>query len=60
MSKIFLHLKQVSLSLPILDFFWEYTSFISDIVSSDHVIGAVLSKVQDGEEKVIAYYSGVL
>ena len=31
--------------------------FILDTDASDQGVGAVLSQVQDGEEKVVAYYS---
>ena len=53
-------LKQILISSPILSFPSGEGQFILDVDASDHGIGAVLSQVQEGKEKVIAYYSRVL
>ena len=53
-------LKQSLCSSPILAFPNETDTFIVDTDASLHSIGAVLSQVQDGVERVIAYGSKVL
>ena len=45
---------------PVLAFPKENCLFVLDTDASDFAIGAVLSQVQGGEEKVIAYYSKTL
>jgi len=55
----FKELKGRLISSPILSFPKEDGQFILDTDTSNHGIGAVLSQVQEGEEKVIAYYSRV-
>lgn len=47
-------------SSPILSFPKEQGQFILDTDASNHGVGAVLSQVQNGSEKVIAYYNRVL
>lgn len=47
-------------SSPILSFPKEQGQFILDTDASNHGVGVVLSQVQNGTEKVIAYYSRVL
>jgi len=46
-------------SSPILSFPTEIGQFILDTDASNHGMGAVLSQVQDGKEKVIAYLNKV-
>jgi len=55
----FKELKRRLISSPILSFPKEDGQFILDTDASNHGIGAVLSQVQEGGEKVIAYYSRV-
>jgi len=58
-GKAFEELKKRLISSPILSFPKEEGQFILDTDASNHGIGAVLSQVQEGKEKVIAYYSKV-
>jgi len=58
-GKAFKELKERLISSPILIFPKENGQFILDTDASNHGIGAVLSQVQEGKEKVIAYYSKV-
>lgn len=53
-------LKERLVSSPILSFPNEFGEFVLDTDASNHGIGAVLSQVQDGLERVIAYFSRVL
>ena len=50
-------LKQALTNTPILAYPRNEDSFILDTDASNTCLGAVLSQVQDGTEKVIAYYS---
>ncbi|EFN74747.1 Retrovirus-related Pol polyprotein from transposon 412, partial [Camponotus floridanus] len=63
-QEAFQELKSKLTSSPILPFFshsaWNTDAIILDTDASNHGIGAVLSQIQDGSEKVIAYYSRVL
>lgn len=59
-QEAFEKLKQKMISTPILSFPNETGEFILDTDASNHGIGAVLSQLQDGNEKVIAYFSRVL
>lgn len=56
----FQRLKKCLMSSPILSFPRNEGQFLLDTDASNHGIGAVLSQIQDGSEKVIAYYSRVL
>lgn len=56
----FEQLKKALSSPPMLALPEGTGGFILDTDASDHGIGAVLSEVQDGQERVIAYYSYVL
>jgi len=58
-GKAFEELKKRLISSPILTFPKEEGQFILDTDASNHGIGAVLSQVQEGKERVIAYYSKV-
>lgn len=53
-------LKEKLISAPVLCYPVENGQFILDTDASGHAIGAVLSQVQEGEEKVIAYASKML
>jgi len=53
----FVILKQGLISSPVLSFPIKEREFILDTDSSNHGLGAVLSQKQEGEEKVIAYFS---
>jgi len=57
---VFETLKQALTSSPILSFPSGDEKFILDTDASNIGIGAVLSQIQGGEEKVIAYFSRVL
>ena len=59
-AKAFTNLKTKLLSKPILTFPSPSDPFILDCDASNTSIGAVLSQMQDGKEKVIAYYSYAL
>ena len=54
-QKAFDELKKILCSSPILAFPNETDMFVVDTDASAHSIGAVLSQVQDGHERVIAY-----
>ena len=53
-------LKQALVSAPILGYPQEEGSYILDADASGWGLGAVLARVQDGEERVLAYYSRTL
>ena len=53
-------LKQKLVSAPVLAYPLPEGDYILDTGASGHSIGAMLSQVQDGEERVIAYASQVL
>jgi hypothetical protein len=53
----FENLKQALTNTPILAYPRNEDSFILDTDASNTCMGAVLSQIQDGKEKVIAYYS---
>ena len=53
-------LKQKLISAPVLSYPSENGQFILDSDASGHAIGAVLSQIQNGEEKVIAFASKML
>ena len=53
-------LRKILCSSPIVAFPNETDMFVVDTDASAHSIGAVLSQVQDGHERVIAYGSKVL
>ena len=59
-QEAFQELKNKLLSAPIMSFPNETGEFILDTDASDVSIGAVLSQIQDGEEKVIVYGSRTL
>lgn len=59
-QEAFEKLKHSLISSPILSFLKETGKFILDTDASNHGIGVVLSLVQDGMERVIAYFSRVL
>ena len=59
-QKSFLNLKQALSTPPILAFPRTDLLLILDTDASDHGIGAVLSHIQEGIERAIAYYSRVL
>ena len=50
-------LKERLVSSPILGLPWDEGEFIVNADASEHAVGAVLSQIQDDEERVIAYYS---
>ena len=56
-NKAFNQLKQSLMQAPILTFPTTVGQFILDTDASKYGIGAVLSQMQDGKEKVISYYS---
>ncbi|CAC5369122.1 unnamed protein product [Mytilus coruscus] len=53
-------LKSKLISAPILNYPSETGQFILDTDASGHAIGAVLSQIQNGEEKVLAYNGKML
>jgi len=53
-------LKKRLVSSPILSFPYEVEKFILDTDASNHGIGAVLSQIQNGSERAIAYFSRLL
>ena len=55
-----MNLKQALSTPSILAFPRTDLPFILDTDASDHGMGAVLSQIQEGIERVIAYYSRVL
>ena len=59
-AKAFELLKQKLMAGPILGYPCVGREYVLDTDASDHGIGAVLSQVQEGEERPVAYYSRVL
>ena len=59
-TKAFNHLKQRLIEAPVLAYPAETGQFILDTDASQGGLGAVLSQVQQGVERVIAYYSRAL
>lgn len=59
-TEAFESLKQALTSTPILAYPTQSGKFILDTDASQDAVGAVLSQIQDGQEKVIAYFSKVL
>ena len=59
-EKAFQTLKEKLTTAPILVYPSETDQFILDTDASNHHIGAVISQVQQGQERVIAYYSRTL
>ena len=59
-SDAFNHLKNALITAPVLKYPSSTERFILDTDASNFGIGAVLSQVQDGEERVVAYYSATL
>ena len=59
-SDAFNHLKHALVTAPVLKYPSSTEQFILDTDASNYGIGAVLSQVQDGEERVVAYYSSTL
>lgn len=59
-QEAFEKLKQTLTSSPILSFPIEHRFYILDTDASNHGISVVLSQIQDGTERIIAYYSSVL
>ncbi|KAH1028532.1 hypothetical protein HUJ05_001884 [Dendroctonus ponderosae] len=59
-ATVYEKLERVLSSSPVLSYPKPGDMFIHDTDASNTAIGAVLSQLQDGEEKVIAYYSRVI
>ncbi len=59
-EKAFQTLKQLLASAPVLGYPHPEGHLLLDTDASAHAIGAVLSQVQQGEERVLAYYSRAL
>ena len=53
----FLALKEALVKAPVLTFPNETDMFLLDTDASNHTIGATLSQIQDGEERLISYAS---
>ncbi|KAL7824866.1 hypothetical protein SRHO_G00343640, partial [Serrasalmus rhombeus] len=56
-DRAFLTLKEKLCSTPVLAYPIPSGQFVVDTDASDHGLGAVLSQMQDGSERVIAYFS---
>lgn len=56
-EEAFNKLKQALIEAPVLAYPQQNEQFILDTDASKESIGAVLSQIQEGQEKVIAYYS---
>ena len=59
-QEAFDQLKEKMISAPILGYPNSEDTFVLDTDASNHSIGAVLSQIQDGDERVICYGSYVL
>ena len=59
-NRAFLYLKRVLTEAPILNYPTPDDQFILDTDASNQAVGAVLSQVQNGQERAIAYYSQVM
>ena len=59
-EEAFTKLKRMLTAAPVLGYPNEHGQFIIDSDASNHGLGAVLSQVQGGQERVIAYYSRAL
>ena len=59
-NRAFLYLKHVLTEAPILNYPTPDDQFILDTDASNQAVGAVLSQVQNGQERAIAYYSQVM
>lgn len=59
-QEAFEKLKQALINAPILAYPLEEGQFILDTDASNEAVGAVLTQIQEGQEKVIAYYSRTL
>ena len=60
MSRAFDELKTSLTQAPVLVLPTDGDSYVLDTDASDEGIGAVLSQVKDGQERVVAYYSWTL
>ena len=56
-TQAFQELKEWLVSAPILVYPLPDAPFIVDTDASNHAVGAVLSQIQGGQERVIAFYS---
>lgn len=59
-QEAFERLKAALVSAPVLQYPDPLQPFVLDTDASDHGVGAVLSQLFDGEERVVAYYSRAL
>ena len=59
-QEAFLNLKAALVHAPVLQYPDPQQPFVLDTDASDHGIGAVLSQLIDGQERVVAYYSRAL
>ena len=59
-EQAFQMLKEVLMRAPVLAYPTREDPFVLDTDASNKGIGAVLSQIQDGQERVVAYYSRVL
>ena len=60
MEKSFVSLKRALTEAPVLCYPDQEAHLVLDTDASAHGIGAVLSQIQNGEERVVAYYSSSL
>ena len=60
LEKSFASLKRALTEAPVLCYPDQEADFVLDTDASAHGIGAVLSQIQKGEERVVAYYSSTL
>ena len=59
-QEAFDNLRQRVITAPVLHYPDHNSQYILDTDESSHLLGGVLSQIQDGEEKVIAYWSNTL